>query len=93
MQVEYMKRHVGDEFAGVVTGVTNFGIFVEISDLLVEGMIPVRELSDDYYVFDEKHYSLRGRSLGKVYRLGDPLHIKVLSVNSAGRRIDFAIVP
>jgi len=92
MQVEYMKRHVGDEFAGVVTGVTNFGIFVEINDLLVEGMIPVRELSDDYYVFDEKHYSLRGRSRGKVYRLGDPLRIQVLSVNSEGRRIDFSIV-
>jgi ribonuclease R len=93
MQVEYMKRHVGDEFAGVVTGVTNFGIFVEINDLLVEGMIPVRELSDDYYVFDEKHYSLRGRSRGKVYRLGDPLRIQVLSVNAEGRRIDFSIVP
>lgn len=93
MQVEYMKRHVGDEFAGVVTGVTNFGLFVEINDLLVEGLIPVRELSDDYYVFDEKHYSLRGRSRGKVYRLGDPLRIQVLSVNSEGRRIDFTIVP
>ena len=93
MQVEYMKRHVGDEFAGVVTGVTNFGLFVEINDLLVEGMIPVRELSDDYYVFDEKHYSLRGRSRGKVYRLGDPLRIQVLSVNAEGRRIDFSIVP
>jgi ribonuclease R len=93
MQVEYMKRHVGDEFAGVVTGVTNFGLFVEINDLLVEGMIPVRELSDDYYVFDEKHYSLRGRSHGKVYRLGDPLRIQVLSVNAEGRRIDFSIVP
>jgi len=92
MQVEYMKRHVGDEFAGVVTGVTNFGLFVEINDLLVEGMIPVRELSDDYYVFDEKHYSLRGRSRGKVYRLGDPLRIQVLSVNAEGRRIDFSIV-
>ncbi|HMK39056.1 MAG TPA: ribonuclease R, partial [Bacteroidota bacterium] len=92
MQVEYMKRHVGDEFAGVITGVTNFGIFVEINDLLVEGMIPVRELSDDYYVFDEKHYSLRGRSRGKVYRLGDPLRIQVLSVDAEGRRIDFSIV-
>jgi ribonuclease R len=93
MQVEYMKRHVGDEFAGVVTGVTNFGLFVEINDLLVEGMIPVRELSDDYYIFDEKHYSLRGRSRGKVYRLGDPLRIQVLSVNAEARKIDFSIVP
>jgi ribonuclease R len=93
MQVEYMKRHVGDEFAGVITGVTNFGLFVEINDLLVEGMIPVRELTDDYYVFDEKHYSLRGRSRGRVYRLGDPLRVQVLSVNAESRKIDFSIVP
>jgi ribonuclease R len=92
MQVEYMKRHVGDEFAGVITGVTNFGLFVEINDLLVEGMIPVRELSDDYYVFDEKQHSLRGRSRGKVYRLGDPLRVQVLSVNAEARKIDFSIV-
>lgn len=92
MQVEYMKRHVGDEFAGVITGVTNFGIFVEINDLLVEGMIPVRELTDDYYLYDEKHYALRGRSRGKVYRLGDHVSIKVLSVDAEGRKIDFALV-
>lgn len=92
MQVEYMKRHVGDEFAGVITGVTNFGIFVEINDLLVEGMIPVRELTDDYYLYDEKHYALRGRSRGKVYRLGDHVSIKVLSVNPQSRKIDFALV-
>jgi ribonuclease R len=91
MQVEYMKRHVGDEFAGVITGVTNFGLFVEINDLLVEGLVPVRELSDDYYLFDEKHYSLRGRSHGRVYRLGDPLRVQVLSVNAEERRIDFSI--
>jgi ribonuclease R len=92
MQVEYMKRHVGDEFAGVITGVTNFGVFVEINDLLVEGMIPVRELTDDYYLFDEKQHALRGRSRGKVYRLGDHVTIRVLSVNPGDRKIDFALV-
>jgi ribonuclease R len=91
MQVEYMKRHVGDEFAGVITGVTNFGLFVEINDLLVEGMIPVRELSDDYYVYDEKKYSLRGRSRGKAYRLGDPLRVQVVSVSADTRTIDFTV--
>jgi len=91
MQVEYMKRHVGDEFAGVITGVTNFGLFVEINDLLVEGMIPLRDLTDDYYIFDEKKYSIRGRSRGKVYRLGDPLRVQVLSVDPGSRKIDFQI--
>jgi ribonuclease R len=91
MQVEYMKRHVGDEFAGVITGVTNFGLFVEINDLLVQGMIPLRDLSDDYYLFDEKHYALRGRSRGKTYRLGDSVRIRVVTVHEEGRTIDFAI--
>jgi len=91
MQIEYMKRHVGDEFAGVITGVTNFGLFVEINELLVEGMIPLRDLSDDYYIFDEKKYSIRGRSRGKVYRLGDPLRVQVISVNPGTRKMDFQI--
>ena len=91
MQVEYMKRHVGDEFAGVVTGVTNFGLFVEINELLVQGMIPLRDLSDDYYLFDEKHYSLRGRSGGKTYRLGDAVRIRVVAVHDEERTIDFQL--
>jgi ribonuclease R len=91
MQVEYMKRHVDDEFAGVVTGVTNFGLFVEINDLLVQGMIPLRDLSDDYYLFDEKHYSLRGRSGGKTYRLGDAVRIRVVAVHGEERTIDFRL--
>ena len=91
MQVEYMKRHVGDQFNGVITGVTNFGLFVEINDLLVQGLIPVRDLTDDYYLFDEKHYSLRGRSRGKVFRLGDPVKVRVSSVHPEERTIDFAL--
>jgi ribonuclease R len=92
MQVEYMKRHVGDQFDGVVGGVMDFGLFVEINDLLVEGLIRVRDLADDYYLFDEKHYSLRGRSRGKVYRLGDKVKVKVVSVDAEKREIDFALV-
>jgi len=92
MQVEYMKRHVGDEFEGVIAGVTKFGLFVEINDLLVEGLIRIADLADDYYLFDEKRYSLRGRSRGKTYRLGDPVHVRVVSVNPEEREIDFSIV-
>jgi ribonuclease R len=92
MQVEYMKRHVGDEFEGVISGVTEFGIFVEINDLLVEGLVRMRDLLDDYYLFDEKHYSLRGRNRGKIYRLGDKVNLKVVSVNPEDRQIDFSII-
>jgi ribonuclease R len=91
MQVEYMKRHVGDEFDGVIAGVTNFGMFVEINDLLVEGLIRMRDLDDDYYLYDEKRYQLKGRSRGKVYRLGDKVRVKVVSVDPETREIDFAV--
>jgi ribonuclease R len=92
MQVEYMKRHVGDEFEGVIGGVTQYGLFIEITDLLVEGFVHVRELSDDYYLYDEKHYTLRGRGHGRTFRLGDKVNVKVVSVNPEKRDIDFAIV-
>ncbi len=92
MQVEYMKRHVGDVFEGVIGGVMEYGMFVEISDLLVEGLIPVRDLGDDYYLFDQKHHTLRGRSTGKAYRLGDTVKVRVVSVNPEKREIDFTIV-
>jgi ribonuclease R len=91
MQVEYMKRHVGDEFHAVISGVTHFGIFIEVNDLLVEGMVHVRDLRDDYYVYDEKRYSLVGRRSGKQYRLGDSVYVKVIRVNPEERQIDFAI--
>jgi ribonuclease R len=75
----------------VISGVTHFGVFVEVNDLLVEGMIHVRDLEDDYYAYDEKHYSLIGRRTGKQYRLGDSVYVKVIRVNPEERKIDFAI--
>jgi ribonuclease R len=92
MQAEYMKRHLGDEFDGVIGGVTSFGLFVEINDLLVEGLIRVRDLADDYYLYDERQYALRGRSRGRVFRLGDTVRVRVASVNPAERRMDFELV-
>ena len=92
MQMEYMKRHIGDEFHAVISGVTNFGIFVELTDLLVQGLLHVRDLSDDYYMYDEKHYTLKGRRTGKQYRLGDTLEVKVVRVDPEERQIDFALM-
>ncbi|MGA3287465.1 MAG: ribonuclease R [Bacteroidota bacterium] len=92
MQVEYMKRHIGDEFHAVISGVTHFGIFVELTDLLVQGMIHIRDLRDDYYVYDEKQYTLKGRRTHKQYRLGDTLEVKVVRVNPEERQIDFALI-
>ena len=92
MKVEYMKRHVGDEFHAVISGVTHFGLFVKITDLLVEGLIRVRDMEDDYYVFDEKNYSFHGRHHKKRYRLGDKVRIKVIRVDPEDREIDFALL-
>jgi ribonuclease R len=92
MQVEFMKRHIGDEFHAVISGVTNFGIFVELTDILVQGLLHMRDLNDDYYIFDEKQYLLKGRRTGKQYRLGDPVDVKVIRVNPEERQIDFALV-
>ena len=92
MQVEYMRRHLGDRFHAIISGVTNFGMFVEIADLLVEGLIRVRDLEDDYYVYDEKHYSLIGRRTKKRYRLGDKVVVKVIRVDPEEREIDFMLV-
>lgn len=91
MQIEYMKRHLGDEFEGIVSGVTRYGLYVEINDLLVEGMIHVRDLEDDFYGYDEKKYALVGRRSGTQYRLGDSVHLKVIRVNPEAREIDFAL--
>jgi ribonuclease R len=91
MQAEYMKRHIGDVFEGVIGGVTDFGLFVEINDLLVEGLVRLQDLADDYYIYDERHHSLTGRNRGKVYRLGDPVTVQVVSVNPERREIDFTI--
>lgn len=92
MQAEYMKQHIGDEFEGVISGVTNYGMYVEINDLLVEGMIHVRNIGDDYYEHDERHYSLVGRRTRRTFRLGDSINVKVVKVNVENREIDFACV-
>jgi ribonuclease R len=92
MRVEYMKRHLGDEFDAIISGVTNFGLFVEITDSLVEGLIRVRDMEDDYYTYDEKHYALIGRRTKKRYRLGDKVRIQVVRVNPEDRQIDFILV-
>ncbi len=91
-QVEYMQRHLGDEFEGVISGVVAFGIFVEITDLLVEGLVHISDLEDDYYIHDQENYSLVGQDTGRTYRLGDPVKVQVVRVSVDERVIDFVLV-
>ena len=89
-QVQYMSEHIGDEFEGTVAGVTNFGMFVEVDELLVEGLVHVREM-DDYYTFIQGQFQLKGRRRGNVYQLGDRVRVKVLRVNMERHEIDFVL--
>ncbi|PEN15248.1 ribonuclease R [Longibacter salinarum] len=87
-QVEYTQQHVGDSFKGVVSGVTKFGVFVELTDLLVEGLVHVREMDDDYYMYDETTYTMEGEHTGKSYRPGDECTVQVTNVDVEKRQID-----
>ena len=91
-QVEYVQDHVGEEFEGVVSGVTKFGVFVELTDLLVEGLVHVRDMDDDYYVYDESTYTMRGENTGKSYRPGDTVRVEVVSADIDSREIDLLFV-
>lgn len=91
-QVEFMADKLGMEFEAVISGITEWGIYAEIDENKCEGMIPIRDLDDDFYEFDEKNYCLRGRRNKKEYRLGDPLLIKVARANLERKQLDFALV-
>jgi len=91
-QVEFMSDKVGMVFDGVISGVTEWGLYVELTENACEGMVPIRDLADDYYEFDEKTYSLVGIMKKHRYRLGDPMKIKVTRANLERKQLDFAIV-
>lgn len=85
---EYMSRHIGEEFDGVISGVTNWGLYVELPNT-VEGLIHVNQLQDDYYHFDEEHYELVGEMTRKTYKLGQPIRVMVAGTDKLLRTIDF----
>ncbi|MFZ4855794.1 MAG: S1 RNA-binding domain-containing protein [Desulfuromonadaceae bacterium] len=91
-KLQYMQKHVGDQCDGCITGVTNFGFFVELEELFVEGLVHITTLPDDLYTHAEKQHSLIGRRSGRVFRIGDAARITVASVSPATRRIEFVLV-
>ena len=91
-QVEFMADRIGQEFDGTVSGVTEFGLYVEVDESKCEGMIPLRMLLDDYYEFDERNFCLVGRRFRKRYGLGDKVRIRVERANLERRQLDFALV-
>ena len=90
-QVEYMSDRIGQVYDGVISGVTDWGIYVELNENKCEGMIPIRCLSDDYYEFDEKNYCIVGRHTGKRYQLGDELTVKIAKTDLVKKQLDFEL--
>lgn len=90
--VEFMGYRLGEVFTGKISGVTEWGLYVEVDETHCEGMIPVRDLDDDFYEFDEKNYYLIGRRTKKKYQLGDPITIQVARADLIKKQLDFALV-
>ena len=88
----WMEKHVGSEFDGVVSGVTSFGLFVELSESKINGLVHITQLPNDYYHFDPKRHLLSGERRGLSFRLGDPVRIQVLRASLEDRKIDFRLV-
>lgn len=92
LKCEFMQDKVGQEFEGIITDVTGFGVFVELKDIYVQGLVHITSLKNDYYHFDATHHLLRGKHSGKCYQLGDMLKIIVARVDLDRRQIDFELV-
>ncbi|HKI90217.1 MAG TPA: ribonuclease R, partial [Draconibacterium sp.] len=89
-QVEFMQDHIGKIYPGVISGITDWGIYVELENK-IEGMVPIRELDDDFYIFDEKNYALVGRHKHKKYQLGDDVTVKIWRTNLERKQLDFLL--
>jgi ribonuclease R len=89
-QVEYMQEHLGEVYPGVISGVTDWGIYVEL-ETKIEGMIPISQLDDDFYIFDEKNFLIRGRHTGRIFQLGDPVQIQIWRTNLEKKQLDFLL--
>lgn len=90
-QVEFMSDHLGEVFDGVISGVAEWGVYVELNANKCEGMIPIRCLGDDYFEFDEKNYCITGRHTGRRFQLGDPLTVRIDKTDLVKKRLDFAL--
>ena len=92
MQVKYMQNHKDEIFEGVITGVTEWGIYVEIKSNKCEGMVRIRDIKSDYYVFDEKQYAIMGQNSKQLYQLGDDVNVKVKHTDLERKHLDFYLI-
>jgi len=92
MQIKYMQDHKENEFEGVISGVTEWGIYVEISENKCEGMVRIRDIKSDYFIFDEKQYAIVGQSTKKIYQLGAVVTVKVKNTDLERKHLDFTLI-
>lgn len=91
-QVEYMTEHIGQEYDGTITGVTEWGIYIEEKETKCEGMAKLRDIGNDFFVLDEKNYTVRGEKTGKKFTLGDSVRFKVVSADMEKRVLDYKLI-
>jgi ribonuclease R len=91
-QVEYLANHIGEEFDGVVTGVTDWGIYVQENNTLADGMVRLSSIKFDYFEHEANKYRVKGQKTGKVYRLGDEVRVKLLRADKDERQLDFELI-
>ena len=90
-QVEFMSDKLGMVFDGIISGVTEWGIYVELNENKCEGMISVRDLDNDFYIFDDKNYCIVGRRTNRKFQLGDEITVRVAKANLAKKQLDFVL--
>ncbi len=91
-QVEFLKDRIGEDFDGIISGVMEWGIFVELNDSKCEGLVHIRDLDDDFYIYDERNYCIIGQNNGKRYQLGDPVRVKLIRADLEKKQIDFLML-
>ena len=92
MQIKFMQDHQDQEFLGVISGVTDWGIYVEIIENKCEGMVRIRDIKDDYYQFDQDEYALIGQATKNMYQLGDEVVVKVKQADLVKKHLDFSLI-
>ena len=91
-KTKFMEQHIGDDFDGLIVSVTKFGMFVELNELFIEGLVPLATLSDDHYLYHENTRQIIGQRSRKTYSLGDPIHVFVDRIDAMQKRIQFGVV-
>lgn len=90
-QVEFMKNKIGETYDGIISGVTEWGIYVEVVENMCEGMIHLRNLKDDFYIYDEKNYCIIGKYTKRKFQLGDPIKVKLINADIDKKQLDFIL--